>query len=190
VYALVAPDGAITGYKVRCREEDDAGVHRNRAKLFSARKLGSLDRAREDAFAYRQAAVEIVERGEVVARPDRAGNLTVGDLFKEWITDHAAPNLSEGYATEAIRWWEVLDNLEEAAGGLEAQMREVEAGGPQPNQPMPLGWWLASRPCLLSRWTTVGPRPASATQRSSVISRMNRTRSKSALAAASSFANS
>jgi hypothetical protein len=99
IYALVAPNGAITGYKARWREEDDDGVRRNRAKLFSARKLGSLDRAREEALAYRQAAVEIVERGEV-ARPDRNGNMTVGDLFKEWITDHAAPNLSEGYATE------------------------------------------------------------------------------------------
>lgn len=106
VYALVAPDGAIAGYKVRWREEDDDGVRRNRAKRFSARKLGSLDRAREEALAYREAAVEIVERGEVVVRPDRNGNMTVGDLFKEWITDHAAPNLSEGYATEVVRWWD------------------------------------------------------------------------------------
>jgi hypothetical protein len=106
IYALVAPNGAITGYKARWREEDDDGVRRNRAKLFSARKLGSLDRAREEALAYRQLAVEIAQRGEVVARPDRNGNMTVGDLFKEWITDHAAPNLSEGYATEAIRWWD------------------------------------------------------------------------------------
>jgi hypothetical protein len=59
VYALVAPDGAITGYKVRWREEDDDGVRRNRAKLFSARKLGSLERARE-------------ERSRMARRPSRS----------------------------------------------------------------------------------------------------------------------
>ena len=34
----------------------------------------------------------------------------------------------------------------DAARGLEAQMREAEAEGPQPAQPVSLGWWLASRP--------------------------------------------
>ena len=32
--------------------------------------------------------------------------MTVGDLFKEWITEHAALNLSERYATDAVRWWD------------------------------------------------------------------------------------
>jgi hypothetical protein len=106
VYAAAREDGTIAGYKVRWREEDDDGVRRNRAKLLSARKLGSLDRAREQALAYRQAAVEIAQRGEVMQRPDAAARMTVGDLFKEWITDHAAASLSERYATDAVRWWD------------------------------------------------------------------------------------
>jgi hypothetical protein len=32
VYALVAPDGVIAGYKVRWREEDDDGGRRNRGQ--------------------------------------------------------------------------------------------------------------------------------------------------------------
>jgi hypothetical protein len=49
VYALVAPDGAITGYKVRWREEDDDGVRRNRAKRFSAFIRGVALRTLADA---------------------------------------------------------------------------------------------------------------------------------------------
>jgi hypothetical protein len=43
----------------------------------------------------------------------------------------------------------ILEALETAARGLEDQMREAEAEGPQPAQPMSLGWWLASRPLLV-----------------------------------------
>jgi hypothetical protein len=32
--------------------------------------------------------------------------MTVGDLFKEWITEHAALNLSERYAPDAVGWWD------------------------------------------------------------------------------------
>jgi hypothetical protein len=106
VYALARADGAIVGYKVRWREDGDDGVRRNAAKRFSVRKLGSLERARAEATAYRQAAMEIAGRGELVLRPDSAARMTVGDLFKEWITDHAALNLSERYATDAVRWWD------------------------------------------------------------------------------------
>ena len=106
VYALAREDGAIVGYKVRWREEGDDGVRRNAAKRFSVRKLGSLERARAEATAYRQAAIEIAGRGELVLRPDSAARMTVGDLFKEWITEHAALNLSERYATDAVRWWD------------------------------------------------------------------------------------
>jgi hypothetical protein len=106
VYALAREDGAIVGYKVRWREEGDDGVRRNAAKRFSVRKLGSLERARAEATAYRQAAIEIARRGELVLRPDSAARMTVGDLFKEWITEHAALNLSERYATDAVRWWD------------------------------------------------------------------------------------
>jgi hypothetical protein len=80
---------------VRWREEGDDGVRRNAAKRFSVRKLGSLERARAEATAYRQAAIEIARRGELVLRPDSAARMTVGDLFKEWITEHAALNLSD-----------------------------------------------------------------------------------------------
>jgi hypothetical protein len=106
VYGAARDDGTIAGYKVRWREEDDDGVRHNRAKFFSARKLGSLARAREHAVTYRQAAVEIVQRGDQVQRPDATIGMTVGDLFKVWITDHAARSLSERYATDAVRWWD------------------------------------------------------------------------------------
>lgn len=104
VYALATDAGTTVGFKVRWREEDDDGVRRNRAKRFSASKLGSLDRAREVALAYWQAAIDIVKRGQLVVRPDSAARMTVGDLFREWITEHAAVNLSERYATDAVRF--------------------------------------------------------------------------------------
>jgi hypothetical protein len=106
VYALAREDGAVVGYKVRWRDEGEDGVRRNAAKRFAARKLGSLERARAEATAYRQAAVEIARRGELVLRPDSAARMTVGDLFKEWIAEYAAVNLSERYATDAVRWWD------------------------------------------------------------------------------------
>jgi hypothetical protein len=106
VYATATPDGTIVGYRTRWREDDDDGVRRNASKRFSARKLGSLDRARADACAYRAAAAEIARRGELVLRPERADRMTVDELFKEWLTDHAAINLSERYATDAVGWWD------------------------------------------------------------------------------------
>jgi hypothetical protein len=46
VYATATPEGTIVGYRARWREEDEDGVRRNASKRFSARRLGSLDRAR------------------------------------------------------------------------------------------------------------------------------------------------
>jgi hypothetical protein len=106
VYATATPDGTIVGYRTRWREEDENGVRRNASKRFSARKLGSLDRARAEACAYREGAAEITRRGEIVLRPERADRMTVDELFKEWLTDHAAINLSERYATDAVGWWD------------------------------------------------------------------------------------
>jgi hypothetical protein len=77
VYALARADGAIVGYKVRWREDGGDGVRRNAAKRISVRKLGSLERARAEATAYRQAAIEIARRGELVLRPDSAARMTV-----------------------------------------------------------------------------------------------------------------
>lgn len=106
VYAVVREDGSIVGYKARWREDDDDGVRRNAAKRFSVRKLGSLERARTEACAHREAAVDIARRGEIVLRSDAAAAMTVDDLFKQWLTEHAATNLSERYATDAVRWWD------------------------------------------------------------------------------------
>jgi hypothetical protein len=53
---------------------DHDGVRRNAAKRFSVRKLGSLERARAEATAYRQAAIEMARRGELVLRPDTAAD--------------------------------------------------------------------------------------------------------------------
>ena len=39
-------------------------------------------------------------------RRDRATGIVLGDLFKEWITHHAAPNTGERYARDAVRTWD------------------------------------------------------------------------------------
>lgn len=104
IYAMAEEGRPILSYKVRWREEDENGVSRNRSKSFSARQHGSLDGALEEARAYREAAVEIVRRGESVLRPDRAARMTVDDLFKEWCALHAS-TLSERRAREAVRLW-------------------------------------------------------------------------------------
>jgi hypothetical protein len=106
VFGVVRQDGSFVGYKVRWREEDDDGVRRNPAKRFSARKLGTLDRALIEACDYRKSVVEISKRGEAVLRPDRAARMTVADLFNEWLTDHAAVKLTDDYAASAIYWWD------------------------------------------------------------------------------------
>jgi hypothetical protein len=106
VYAVVREDGSIAGYKTRWREEDQNGIRRNAAKRFSASKLGSLDRACEEAIAHRHGAIEIARRGETVLRPETGARMTVDDLFKEWLTEHAAVNLSERYARGAVGWWD------------------------------------------------------------------------------------
>lgn len=49
---------------------------------------------------------EIRTDNEIVLRPDGAARMTVDDLFKAWLTEHAAINLSERYATDAARWWD------------------------------------------------------------------------------------
>jgi hypothetical protein len=53
-----------------------------------------------------EGAVEITRRGEIVLRPEAAPRMTLDDLFKERLTEHAAINLSERYATDAVGWWD------------------------------------------------------------------------------------
>jgi hypothetical protein len=105
VYALAREDGTIASYKVRWREEGEDGVPRNAGKSFSVRKLGSLDRALEAAKAYREEAVNVVERGEAVLRLDRAASVTVDELFQEWCIKRG-PNLSKRYAEDAVKRWD------------------------------------------------------------------------------------
>src|SRR3954468_10706583 len=101
VYALVEPNGDVVSYKARWRERDANGVQRQRSKSFSRRDAGSLDRARAAAVAHRDGVREIVRAGDTVLRADRAAGILLGDLFKEWITHHAAPNTAS--ATRATR---------------------------------------------------------------------------------------
>lgn len=108
VYALARPDGSVASYRARWREEDGEGILRQRSQAFNQRKCGTLAAAREQAVVHRAGAVEIAARGETVLRPDRAAKLTVGQLFKEWVIDHAAVNCSERHATESIRTWDRL----------------------------------------------------------------------------------
>src|SRR3954466_11718162 len=103
VYALLNADGAVVSYKDRWRETDENGVRHQRAKSFSPRALGSLDRARAAAIDHRAGALEVVRAGDAVARSERAGRLTLGELFKEWIAPHAARNTGERYARDSVR---------------------------------------------------------------------------------------
>ncbi len=97
--------GAISGYKVRWREEDADGVPRNAAKSFSARKLGSLDRALEAAVTFREEAVKIAAADGDVPRADPAASMTVGELFQEWCRGRGA-EVSKRYAEDSVRRWD------------------------------------------------------------------------------------
>jgi hypothetical protein len=106
VYALVNPRGEVVSYKARWRELDENAVLRQRSKSFSPRAYRSLDKARVAAVEHRDGAVEIVKAGATVLRSDKAATLTVGELFKEWIANHAAANTGERYARDSIRTWD------------------------------------------------------------------------------------
>jgi hypothetical protein len=106
VYALVAPRGEVVSYKARWREQDDNGVVRQRSKSFSGREFRSLERARLRAIEQREGATAIVRTGATVLRADSAARLTIGELFKEWITHYAAHNTGERYARDSVRTWD------------------------------------------------------------------------------------
>jgi hypothetical protein len=106
VYALVNASGDVVSYKDRWRELDENGVQRQRSKSFSPRHLRSLDRARAAAITHREGALEIVRAGDAVLRTDSAARLTLGELFKDWIANHAAPNTGERYARDSVRSWD------------------------------------------------------------------------------------
>src|SRR3954465_3048227 len=106
VYALVEPNGDVVSYKARWRERDPNGVQRQRSKSFSRRDAGSLDRARAAAVAHRDRAREIVRAGDTVLRADRTAGILLGDLFKEWITPHAAPNTGDRHRPAPVRTWD------------------------------------------------------------------------------------
>src|SRR3954451_2894961 len=107
VYALVAAAGAVVSYKARWREPDDDGIVRQRSRSFAVRQFGgSLDHARAAAVEHRRGALEIVRAGDTVLRADADGRLTLGELFKEWIAHHAAPNTGERYARDSVATWD------------------------------------------------------------------------------------
>jgi integrase len=106
VYALINPQGEVVSYKDRWREQDENGVECQRSKSFSPRTFRSLDKARAAAIKHREEALAIVKAGNAVLRSERAASLTVGELFKEWIANHAAHNTGERYARDSIRAWD------------------------------------------------------------------------------------
>jgi hypothetical protein len=106
VYALVNPQGEVVSYKDRWREHDENGVERQRSQSFSPRQFRSLDKARAAAIKHREEALEIVKAGDTVLRAEKAATLTIGELFKEWIANHAAHNTGERYARDSIRTWD------------------------------------------------------------------------------------
>src|SRR5437867_3668454 len=106
VYALVNLHGEVVSYKDRWREQDENGIDRQRSKSFSPREFRSLDKARAAAISHREQALEIVKAGNTVLRSDSAAGLTIGELFKEWIANHAAHNTGERHARDSIRTWD------------------------------------------------------------------------------------
>ena len=106
VYALVDPHGDVVSYKARWREHDENGVSRQRSKSFSPRAPARSTRRARRRSAQRDGAVEIVRAGDTVLRTDKAARLTFGELFKEWIAHHAAPNTGERYARDSVRTWD------------------------------------------------------------------------------------
>jgi integrase len=106
VYALRNLQGEIVSYKVRWREQDENAVERQRSRSFSPREVGSLNKARAAAISHREGVLQIVGAGEAVARSEPAARLTLGELFKEWIANHAAYNTGERYARDSVRTWD------------------------------------------------------------------------------------
>jgi hypothetical protein len=54
-------------------------------------------------IANRESAVAIVKAGETVRRSEKAARLTLGELFKEWIANHAAHNTGERYVRDSVQ---------------------------------------------------------------------------------------
>jgi integrase len=105
VYACATEGGEILSYKVRWREESEDGVRTQRSKSFSAKKLGSLDRALQAALAYAEEVAAIVKAAGAVAKVDAAAAMTVDDVFKEWLVGRAA-TLSPRYGDDSVRIWD------------------------------------------------------------------------------------
>lgn len=105
VYGCATASGEIVSYKVRWREEDEDGVRGQRSKSFSAKKLGSLERALEAALAYATEVTAIVQARGAVAKVDAAAAMTVDDVFKEWLVGRAA-TLSPRYGDDSVRIWD------------------------------------------------------------------------------------
>src|SRR5215208_4936641 len=89
------PRGGIVSYKDRWRELDENGVQGQRSKSFSPRELGSLDRARTAAVRHRRGRLSSFRARDVVLRAEKSARLTLGELFKEWIANHAGRNTGE-----------------------------------------------------------------------------------------------
>jgi integrase len=105
VYACATVGGKILSYKVRWREESEDGVRAQRSKSFSAKKLGSLDRALQAALTYAEKVTAIIKAAGAVAKVDAAAAMTVDDVFKEWLIGRAA-TLSPRYGDDSVRIWD------------------------------------------------------------------------------------
>ena len=105
VFGLSTEADELVGYKVRWREADENGVKRQRSKSFSARKLGSLDRALDGARSFSAEVQEIVGADGAVQKVDAASAMTVHEVFNEWVVKHLS-TLSPGYGEKATRMWD------------------------------------------------------------------------------------
>jgi hypothetical protein len=96
-------DGTLVSFRVRWRQVDDRGRNLRPSRSFSARRLGSLDRALDAATFFRAGAVEA---SRVYARRvRRPGMITANDVFAEWLRLRGV-ELSLEYVEKVTRLWE------------------------------------------------------------------------------------
>lgn len=105
VWARYDGDGRITGFKVRWREKLPNGREQQRARTFEV--IGDWWRhALREAAGYLHGARELADAGQTVARPSASAQLTLDELFGEWIDRYGVHGVSEKYLRESARYWD------------------------------------------------------------------------------------
>lgn len=153
VFACARKDnGEIISFKVRWREEDEDGIQRHPSKSFSVRKHASLDRALKAAITFLAGAQEAVKVDGSVARPDTAPEMTVEEVFREWVVNRGA-EIQEETAERVVRLWDReiatrpiarvrLDRLSQDASILTRFQDALRSEGLKPSKRREVLKWL------------------------------------------------